>query len=144
MKKGFTLIELLVVIAIIGLLTSIILVQVGPARGKARDSKREQDFSQIYQAMELCKMDEDCGAGEDEYPNTNIFGTPNPISEYISEVPSGTGTINYIWENNSALDPADEYCIHTTLEESNYTYLCVSGRGVNKNDTAPALGACCY
>ncbi|MCX6785799.1 MAG: type II secretion system protein [Candidatus Komeilibacteria bacterium] len=39
-RKGFTLIELLVVIAIIGLLSSLAVVNLNSARGKARDAKR--------------------------------------------------------------------------------------------------------
>jgi len=53
--KAFTLIELLVVISIIGLLASIVLVSVNSARNKARDSKREADFGQIYKAIEVAR-----------------------------------------------------------------------------------------
>ncbi|KKS65153.1 MAG: hypothetical protein UV40_C0024G0007 [Parcubacteria group bacterium GW2011_GWA1_42_7] len=51
-KKGFTLVELLVVISIIGLLASILLVAVNPARIKARDAKRIFDLKQIAIALE--------------------------------------------------------------------------------------------
>jgi len=53
MKKGFTLIELLVVIAIIGLLSSIVLVNMQGVRAKARDAKRLQDMKQIVTALQL-------------------------------------------------------------------------------------------
>ena len=51
--KGFTLIELLVVIAVIGLLASIVLVALSPARQKAQDARRISDFVQIKLALEL-------------------------------------------------------------------------------------------
>jgi len=50
-KKGFTLIELLVVIAVVGLLSSIILVNMKAARAKARDSIRKQAMGQMEKAL---------------------------------------------------------------------------------------------
>jgi general secretion pathway protein G len=52
-NRGFTLIELLVVIAIIGILSSIVIVNLNIARAKARDAKRVQDLLQIKTALEL-------------------------------------------------------------------------------------------
>jgi len=52
-NKSFTLIELLVIIAIIGLLTSIVLVNLKGAGAKARDAKRQQDIVQIEKALLL-------------------------------------------------------------------------------------------
>ncbi len=52
-NKGFTLVELLVVIAIIGVLATLILLQLGAARQKARDAKRVADINQVRSAIEL-------------------------------------------------------------------------------------------
>ena len=53
LSKGFTLVELLVVIAIIGVLATMLLLQLGVARQRARDAKRIADVNQVRTAVEL-------------------------------------------------------------------------------------------
>ena len=51
-QKGFTLIELLMVIAIIGILSSIVLVNLNGARSRALDAVRASDLKQLQTAAE--------------------------------------------------------------------------------------------
>lgn len=60
-EGGFTLVELLVVIAIIGILATLVLLQLGSARAKARDTQRITAVSQIRSAVEQY-MDDNNGA----------------------------------------------------------------------------------
>lgn len=67
-RRGFTLVELLVVIAIIGILATMVIINLFGAQAKARDSQRMSDIKQIQNAVEMAK--EISG----KYP-----GTPNKI-----------------------------------------------------------------
>lgn len=52
-SRGFTLIEILVVVAIIMILSSIVLVGLGPIQRRGRDARRIADLRQVQQAVEL-------------------------------------------------------------------------------------------
>ncbi len=51
-QGGFTLIEMLVVVAVIGLLSSVILTALGPAKDKAKDSRIIQEVNQVRSLAE--------------------------------------------------------------------------------------------
>lgn len=98
-SKGFTLIELLVVIAVIGMLASITLVALGPARSRARDAKRVVDIRQISLAMELCYGDAACNGTNDSTYKTIVTDAagriippiPLAIGTYMPTIPSDPG-----------------------------------------------------
>lgn len=60
LQKGFTLVELLVVIAIIGVLATLVLLQLGTARAKSRDTQRIAAVNQVQSGLELY-MDDSAG-----------------------------------------------------------------------------------
>src|SRR3989344_640620 len=76
-NKGFTLIELLVVIAIIGVLATLLLLQLGGARAKARDAKRISDVTQVRTAIEQY-FDDNGGT----YPQVSLY-TGDPLAPYL-------------------------------------------------------------
>ncbi|MFH1713963.1 MAG: type II secretion system protein, partial [Patescibacteria group bacterium] len=114
----FTLIELLVVIAIIGMLSSIVLVSLNPARQKSRDAKRLSDMKQIVLALQFYwdkygkypNISADaCCDGWDQGPcNGDAFIGALESEEFLSPVPtdpnggSGTGCYGYSYYRYNA------------------------------------------
>jgi len=120
-QKGFTLLELLVVIGIIGLLASIIVVNLTGARRRARDTKRIADVRQLQTAAE------DYYGKNGKYPSTIgdlVTGTQIPIWPQDPLAPTGTScTANSdlcywyaTYTPSGALGP-QSYNIGASLEE---------------------------
>ena|SRR3989344_5794050 len=112
-KKGFTLIEILIVISIIGLLASVVLVNLGGFRAKGRDSRRIADLRTLQNTLEL------------------YFGVnnkyPSAITELISpelgvsRLPQDPGTnldYSYCYKNDAGGNPTS-YIVGAKLEGKN-------------------------
>ncbi len=56
-EEGFTLVELMVVIVIIGLLATVVVMNVLPSQDRAMVEKARADISVLEQALELYRMD---------------------------------------------------------------------------------------
>ncbi len=65
-EKGFTLVELMVVLAILGLLATIVIINVLPAQDKAMAGKARADVALLDQGLEMYKLNNLAypGAGE--------------------------------------------------------------------------------
>ena len=56
-EEGFTLVELMVVIVIVGLLATVVLINVLPSQDKAMATKAKADIATLSQAMEMYRLD---------------------------------------------------------------------------------------
>lgn len=130
-KKGFTLVEMLVVIAIIGILSSILLTSLEPARTKARDAKIIQEVNQVRNLAEIL-YDGDYDALEEVNENTQIIN--NKDLETIFKDIKKTGGQLVI--RKSSLRNARHYIAYSKLntlvgEGPNFkiNYYCVDNKG---------------
>ena len=129
-KKGFTLIELLVVIAIIGLLSTLAVIALNNARGKARDAKRISDVKQLQSALELYYNDaagypdddselggECLGYRSSDTANSGFQATcVTDATIYMNIVPTApTPPIGNVY-NFDASDNLSDYSLTFTLE----------------------------
>lgn len=69
-QRGFTLIELLVVIAIIGILATLVIVQLSGAQTRARNSNAKSDVTEMGKAVETYKSSANNGQGSDLVMNS--------------------------------------------------------------------------
>ncbi len=102
LKKGFTLVELLVVIAIIGILSTLLIIQLNSARGKARDAKRISDVNQMRTAIEFYANDNGkfpttLGEAAKYLSNKKIPVDPTTSLEYDGYGVSSDGSQYQVW-----------------------------------------------
>ncbi|MBI4078675.1 MAG: prepilin-type N-terminal cleavage/methylation domain-containing protein [Candidatus Levybacteria bacterium] len=135
-SKGFTLIELLVVISIIGILTSIVAVNLQVVRQRTRDAQRKSDLKQIQSALELIRADHGC------YPNSLCSGANsfpacgNALKDtsqtiiYMQKIPCDPlDASNYSYGSPLGLTYTLTACLENTADpEKDTSVTCPSGR----------------
>ena len=90
-RPAFTLIELLVVIAIIGILSALVVTQLGASQIKARNATAQSDIAEMEKAVESFRI-EDAASGQ---VVSNLSGTVDQQGGGRSDFPSlFTGTQN--------------------------------------------------
>ena len=124
-SRGFTLVELLVVIAIISVLATLLLLQLGVARAKARDAKRIADVNQVRSALELYFDDNGSYLATNDMSGlkpTYLINIPHdPLAAGCTDTYNGTavGGVNcygYAWKE--ATSPAHMQ-VWAELEQKN-------------------------
>lgn len=142
-QKGFTLIEVLIVIAMIAVLSTIVLIGLGPSRKIGRDARRVADLRQVQGGLELyfnkCRFypgTTDCVGGFSAAPSDwNALKTVLTGSSIgVSQVPddpnsSATNQTHYAYGSLNGTS----YTLGATLEDTNSPSLkesAPSGNGI--------------
>ncbi len=129
-QKSFTLIELLVVIAVIGLLSSIVLVNLKGTRGKARIAKG-LEFSQSIQhalgseAVGIWRFEEATGNtayDSSGYGNNGTINGASPVAGILGNALSFDGNNDYVdCGSNDSLNIINEISIELWFNPSTVT-----------------------
>ncbi len=113
-QKGFTLVELLVVIAIIGILATLLLLQLGVARQRARDAARIAHVSQVRTAVELYFDD------NGTYPQVATYSALGTllVPKYMTQLPADPLNVAGTYEYRYAYNGLTKYHVWAELEQA--------------------------
>ncbi len=111
LQRGFTLIELLVVIAIIGILSTIVIVNVVGVRARARDAQKKSELRQVQAALEQYRAD--VGG----YPDSITVGSTiqSAASTYMQSVPVSIASSTF---TGGVSGKRANYCLRACLENA--------------------------
>ena len=89
-QEGFTLVEMMVVIVIIGLLATIVIINVMPATNRAANARVKADLSTLEQGIEMYRLD------NLRYP-TSQEGLNALVPRYIRRLPNDPWNHAYLY-----------------------------------------------
>jgi len=114
-QQGFTLIEVMIVVAILGILATLVVVNVAGNTDKALVTATKSDLQSIKQALDLYKLD------NYRYPSTEqgleaLVVKPDtarnwPEGGYLSKVPLDKWDNPYVYRSEEANGPFDLYSL---------------------------------
>lgn len=139
-KKAFTLIELLVVVAIIGLMTTIVLVNIRSSRFKANDASIQSSMHQVRNAAEMSYINNNesyaavCNEADNTLSDTGEFGY---LEEAIEKDNGGNDVKCY--ESAGKRD----FAISSPLVAEAGKHWCVESAGLSRELDDPISGAIC-
>ena len=112
-QKGFTLIEVMIVVAILGVLATLVVVNVGGQTDKANVAAVKSDLQAISQALDLFKLD------NFRYPTTDqgleaLVNKPDnargwPDGGYLRKTPADPWQNPYVYISPGVNGPYDLY-----------------------------------
>lgn len=94
-EAGFTLVELLVVLAIIGLLTTVVVINVAPMQGRAQVQKARADIAILQQALDFWRID--MGRYPTPEEGLDVLAKPSATGAKIKSLPRDPWGNSYIY-----------------------------------------------
>ncbi len=89
-EEGFTLVEMMVVIVIIGLLATVVIINVMPATERAAQTRVKADLDTLSQALDMYKLE------NMRYPNTQE-GLNALVPNYVRRLPNDPWNSPYVY-----------------------------------------------
>ena len=88
--EGFTLVEMMVVLVIIGLLATVVIINVMPATDRAAQTRVRADLSTLEQAIDMYRLE------NMRYPTTQE-GLNSLVPKYIRRLPNDPWNSPYVY-----------------------------------------------